>query len=213
MGTLLAVSLTTASWQALAFRRIPPNAVSFSPAGVKIAVSGSASPLIQPLARPTRLAGVRVTARFKGALGGAPSSWGEDSRFRLGLVLEGDRRLAGVKAALAPAWVKKLFSLAPREGGVSRIEFLMMARPPATVGARRVHPSSDLLVERVAWLDDGKDGRRVLEAAVDAPEKVVALWLSVDGDDTGSKYEVLVESIELEQRLPQLRKRASSASP
>lgn len=197
MEALLAVSLATASWQALSFRRLPPNAVSFSSVGMNIAVAGSASPLIHPLAKPTRLAKVRVTASFKGALSGKASAWDEDSRFRLGLVLEGSRRLEGFKAALAPAWVKKLFSLAPPGAGVSRIEFLMLARPPAQGGARRVHPSSDLLVERVAWIDDGKDGRRVLEAEVDVPEKVAALWLSVDGDATGSRYEVRVESIEL----------------
>lgn len=186
-------------WQVLEFRRIPPNGVEFSPAGARIRVDGSASPLIFPLPKPATVSRVRARVTVRGGLAGAPAAggWDEDSQFRLGLVLSGERRLDGFSKALAPAWVKKLFSLAPPGGGVSRIVFLMLGRPPAKVGARRIHPSSDLLEERVAWLADGTPGSRVLEAEVEPSGEVVAVWLSVDGDATASKYEVLVESLEL----------------
>lgn len=187
------------AWQDLEFRRIPPNSVSFSSAGIRIAVAGSASPLIYPLPAPAAVSRVTVALSLKGGLRGqgAVGVWDEDSQFRLGLVRVGDRRLDAVRRALAPAWVRRLFSLAPPGGGVSRIEFLMLGRPPARVGDRRAHPSSDLLEERVVWLSDGRDGRRVLAAEVAPGPPVAALWLSADGDDTGSRYEVLVESIDL----------------
>ena len=54
-----------------------------------------------------------------------------------------------------------------------------------------------MLAERIVWLADGKPGSRILEADLEPMEDVVALWLSVDGDATWSKYEVLVESVEL----------------
>lgn len=192
------------AWQVLEFRKIPPNAVRFSSAGIRIRVDSSASPLIFPLPKPLKVSRVKARFTLTGSLKGEPAAgvWDEDSQFRLGLVVSGERRLTRISKALAPAWVKTLFSLAPEGGGVSRIVFLMLGRPPATVGERRIHPSSELLEERIAWLADGKPGSRVLEAALEPMDEVVALWLSVDGDSTRSKYEVLVESIELHQRFP-----------
>ena len=130
-------------WQVLEFRRIAPNAVQFSTAGARIRVDSSASPLIFPLPRPAQVSRVRARVTLAGGLRGAPPSagWDEDSQFRLGLVVSGDKRLDGFSKALAPAWVKKLFSLAPEGGGVSRIVFLMLGRPPAKAGDRSVHPS------------------------------------------------------------------------
>lgn len=192
------------AWQLLEFRRIPPNEVRFSSAGARIRVDASASPLIFPLPRPLKLSRVRARVMLTGSLKGEPAAgvWDEDSQFRLGLVVGGERRLTGISKALAPAWVKKLFSLAPEGKGVSRILFLMLGRPPAKVGESRIHPNSELLEERIAWLAEGPPGRRVLEADLGPMDEVVAVWLSVDGDATGSKYEVLVESIELHQRFP-----------
>lgn len=191
-------------WQVLEFRKIPPNSVRFSSAGARIRVESSASPLIFPLPKPLTVARLRARVVVTGSLKGDPAAgvWDEDSQFRLGLVVSGEKRLAGISKALAPAWVKKLFSLAPEGKGVSRILFLMLGRPPATVGDRRIHPNSELLEERIAWLAEGPPGRRVLEADLEPMDEVVALWLSVDGDATGSTYEVLVESIELHPRLP-----------
>lgn len=186
------------AWQDLHFRRIPPNAVSFSPAGLRVSVDRSASPLIHPLPRPFKVARVRARLKLSGSLAPGAGGWEEDSQFRLGLVESGDRRLDPFAKALAPAWVKKLYSLAPEGGGVSRIVFLMLGRAPAKVGDRRTHPSSELLEERIAWLGDGKPGERVLEAVLEPPVDTVALWVSVDGDATGSKYEVLLQSLELE---------------
>jgi hypothetical protein len=203
--TVFSVPLQQAGgWQVLEFRRIRPNVVEFSPAGLRIQVDGSASPLIFPLPKPLKVGRVRarvaVSGRLKGKVGAG--SWDEDSEFRLGLVVSGNKRLEGFSKVLAPVWVRKLFALAREGGGVSRIVFLVLGRAPAAVGERRIHPSSELLEERIAWLADGKPGSRVLEAELEPMDEVVALWLSVDGDATGSKYEVLVESIELHRALP-----------
>lgn len=203
-GTVRVPVTARGAWQALEFRRIPPNRVEFSAAGTSIRVDKSASPLIFPLSKPVEVSHVRARVTVTGSLKGraAAGVWDEDSQFRLGLVVTGKRRLTGMSKVLAPSWVRKLFSLAPEGGGVSRIVFLMLGRPPAKVGERRIHPSSELLEERIAWLADGKPGSRVIEASLEPMSEVVAVWLSVDGDATGSKYEVLVESIELHQRLP-----------
>jgi hypothetical protein len=41
------------------------------------------------------------------------------------------------------------------------------------------------------------DGRFDLVHALERPLETIALWLSSDGDDTGSKFTVLVEEIEV----------------
>ncbi|MBI5246246.1 MAG: hypothetical protein HY923_03630 [Elusimicrobia bacterium] len=189
-----------AGWEKLTYRRIPPNEVVFSPAGIEIGVRASASPLIYPLPAPRRLSRVRVRLKISGSLKSAVEKgrWDEDSQFRLGLVVSGNKRLSGLSKAAAPAWVKRLFSLAPRGGGIDRIVFLMMGRSPSNIGDKRRHPSSDLIEERIAWLSDAKGVRLDLDSAVDPSLLVSALWISVDGDDTGSAYEVLIESIELD---------------
>lgn len=187
------------AWQDLTYRRIPPNTVGFSSSGLSIAVRSSASPLIHPLPAPLRIKKVIVQLEVIGALA-KPSDagrWDEDSLFRMGLVVNGDKRLSAFSRALAPAWVKRLYSLAPKDGGIDRIVFLMMGSPSATIGARRLHPSSELLEERIAWLDDGAPGLRKLEAVLDPPLDVSALWISADGDDTKSAYALRIKSVEV----------------
>lgn len=190
----------SAGWENLHYRRLAPNQVEFTPAGVRIKVRASASPLIYPLATPRRVSKVRVRLRLSGPLATPPdgNKWDEDSRFRLGLVISGEKRLSVWAKAAAPAWVKRLYSLAPRGGGIDRIVFLMMGRSPAKVGATRRHPSSELIEERIAWTVDDTDGALRLDSVVDPPLAVSALWISADGDDTGSAYDLLVESIEME---------------
>lgn len=188
------------AWQDLTYRRIPPNTVKFSSSGLSIAVRSSASPLIHPLQTPRRVKKVIVRLEVAGNLAkpAEAAKWDEDSQFRLGLVVDGDKRLTGLSRALAPDWVKRLFSLAQNGGSIDRILFLMMGRPPAKIGDRRLHPSSDLIEERIAWLADGGRGTRSLEAVLDTPLPVSALWISADGDDTRSDYALRIESIELE---------------
>ena len=190
----------SAGWENLHYRRLAANQVEFTPGGVRIMVRASASPLIYPLSAPRRVSKASVRLRVSGTLATPPDGekWDEDSRFRLGFVVSGDKRLSVWSKAAAPAWVKRLFSLAPKNGGIDRIVFLMLGRSPAKVGDTRRHPSSELIEERIAWSVDKEKGELKLDAVLDPPLAASALWISVDGDDTRSSYEVLVESIELE---------------
>lgn len=187
-------------WENLHYRRLTPNKVEFTPAGVRITVRASASPLIYPLPSVRPISKVKVRFEVSGSLKAAPDKgkWDEDSRFRLGLVVSGNKRLSVWSRAAAPAWVKRLFSLAPSGGGIDRIVFLMMGRSPAKVGDKRRHPSSELIEERIEWSVDTENGEQTLETVLNPPLAVSALWISADGDDTGSSYDLLIKSIELE---------------
>lgn len=192
-----------AQWQVLQYRSLPPHRVRFSGAGLEMAVDGSAMPLIYPLAQRPKVSAVRVKGRVEGALRIPPERQGEekfdDYVFRIGLVEPGERRLNFVQRQLAAAWVRKLFELAPAGTGISKIHFLNVGADPAHIGRRRQHPLSDLVVETVVAVPR-PDGRLDFAYALERPLETIAVWLSSDGDDSGSKFTALVERIELQVR-------------
>jgi len=187
----------------LQYRSLPPHRIRFSSAGLEMAVDGSAMPLIYPLTERVRVTGIRVKGRVDGALRILPARQGEekfdDYVFRIGLVEPGERTLNFVQRQLAAAWVRRLFELAPRGSGISKIHFFNVGAEKAHIGRQRQHPLSDLIVEKVVAVTR-PDGRFDFAHALDRPLETIAVWLSSDGDDSGSKFTVAVEDIRLETR-------------
>jgi hypothetical protein len=189
------------SWQVLKYRSIPPNQVEFSPAGLSIKVKSSASPVIYPLPSLLTIKSVRTVGKVIGTLQlPATKEQGtkgaDDYQLRVGLVLKGQQRLNFMQRAVAADWVVKLFDLAPKDVGIDRILFLNGTHVDKAVGTERVHPLSELLHERVLWkIPSGGDFDFKYEFP--APVEVLALWLSSDGDDTASTYEVQLTQLEL----------------
>jgi hypothetical protein len=192
-----------ANWQALQYSSLPPHRIRFSPAGLEMRVEGSAMPLIYPLPAPLGVSAIRVKGRVEGALRLPPERQGEekfdDYVFRIGLVEPGERTLNFVQRQLAAAWVRKLFELAPQGSGISRIHFFNVGAEKTHIGRQRQHPLSDLILEKVVAVPHA-DGRLDFVHALDRPLQTIAIWLSSDGDDSGSKFTVLVEQIELQGR-------------
>lgn len=190
-------------WQVLQYRSLPPHRVRFSSAGLEMAVESSAMPLIYPLPKRLRVGAIRVNGRVDGALQIPSGRQGEekfdDYVFRIGLVEPGERTLNFVQRQLAAAWVRKLFELAPKGTGISKIHFFNVGADKAHVGRERQHPLSDLILERVVAVPRA-DGRLDFAYALDRPLDTIAVWLSSDGDDSGSKFTVLIERIELRER-------------
>jgi len=197
----VSIPLTEEShWQVLKYSRLPPHRIRFSGAGLEIMVDGSAMPLIHPLRRPVRVKSFRVKGRIDGMLRVPAERQGEenfdDYAFRLGLVEPGERSLNFVQRQFAAAWVRKLFELAPNGRGISRIHFFNLGTHENQIGRQRQHPLSDLILETVVAVP-GPDGRFDLVHALERPLETIGIWLSSDGDDTGSTFTVLVEEIEL----------------
>lgn len=192
-----------ANWQVLQYSRLPPHRIRFTRAGLEIAVDGSAMPLIYPLPGRLRVSGIRVKGRFEGALRLPAERQGEESFddyvFRIGLVAPGKRTLNFVQRQLAAGWVRKLFELAPEGSGISGIRFFNVGADAARIGRQRRHPLSDLITETVVTVPRA-DGRFDFVHPLEPPLDTLAVWLSSDGDDTGSKFTVLVERIELQGR-------------
>jgi hypothetical protein len=188
-----------ARWQVLQYRSLPPHRIRFSSAGLEMAVEGSAMPLIYPLPGRPRVSAIRVKGRVEGALRIPPGRQGEekldDYVFRIGLVEPGERTLSFLQRQLAAAWIRKLFELAPKGTGISKIHFFNVGAEKTHIGRQRQHPLSDLIVERVVAVPRA-DGRFDFAHALERPLETIAVWLSSDGDDTASKFTVLVEQIE-----------------
>ena len=188
-------------WTSLSFSSIPANTVSVQDGNLHIAVKQSASPLVYKLDEPLAVRSVAVKARWSGALNIPPGAvqgeaGADDFILKLGIVEAGDRTLNWLQRRIAANWIQELFKLAPKGTGVERINFLSTTQQQNLLGSRRVHPLSDLLYEsRITYLESPGEFEMVYQFA--EPVVVLGLWISSDGDDTGSSFELSIERITL----------------
>lgn len=188
-------------WTILEFNGIEPNRVTVADGAMRIAVRASASPLIYKLDAPTRISGVTVTGSWSGELRLPEGvTQGDDDAddfvLKIGVVESGERTLNWFQRRIAADWIKQLFELAPGGSGVERINFLTATQQPELVGSERTHPLNDLLYEtRILSLDG--PGAIVMRHDFPEPVETLGLWISVDGDDTGSDFDLRIDHISL----------------
>lgn len=201
MATLVIPIGQSDGWRQEEYSKTPKNEVSFSNAGLLIQVNKSASPLIHPLNSRLRIIGFKVRGEFKG-LPNFPdvSKQGEkgsdDYPLRIGFIVPGEKRLTAFKKMFASAWVRHLYDAVPPGAGLDHIQFFDVTQNPNQVGNSRNHPSSDLMREDFIALAK-VPGPFELEHVLKQPLETVALWISIDGDDTKSKFDVLISELEL----------------
>lgn len=189
---------TNTSWQEFSFNKIKPNQVSFSESGIINSVNQSASPLVYKLSKIEKIKSFEIELKIEGQLNESkPVEFEEDSYLRLGLVAQGEKRLSGIKKMLAADWIKKMFSLAPEGVGLDKIYFFNLANTKNKVGKKRLHPKSDLMHEEVVEYktSDQKDIKII--KTLDTAVPTAALWISIDGDDTKSKFVTTIKTIKL----------------
>lgn len=191
-------------WTVLSFNNIQPNEVSVVDGAMHIKVRGSASPLIYKLDEPTGITGFTVVATWNGELRIPDDATegdenADDFVLKFGIVEAGDRRLNWFQRRVAADWIKQLYELAPKDGGVNRINFLSTTQRQERLGESRTHPLHDFLHEtRILYLD--APGPFVMTHDFSAPVEALALWVSVDGDNTGSDFDLRLERITLRTR-------------
>lgn len=195
-----------AGWTTLSFDNIPPNEVSVADGALRISVDASASPLVYKFDEPVLVSGVTVVAEWSGVLrvpaGAEQGSKGaDDFVLKFGIVESGKQTLNWFQRRIAADWIRELFALAPEGSGVERILFLSTTQSRSQLGSSRTHPLSDLLHERRIRHLDGP-GRFTLTDRFDEPVKTLGLWISSDGDDTGSSFELRIQRITLHSGSP-----------
>ena len=188
-------------WQLLEYSNLPANRVEFSDRGMLVSVKQSASPIVYPLDGISRVTRVSVSGELTGLLDIDPGRQGQkgedDFSLRVGLVIAGDKRLSFFQRLVSADWVKTLYGLAPADAGIDRILFLNAVQDDSQLGLRRQHPLSDLIYEHNVWLLD-RGGPFELHYDLEPPQDVVAVWISIDGDDSRSSYSTLISNLSLE---------------
>lgn len=191
----------TDNWQLLEYNRLEANQVVFTREGMKVTVDQSASPIIYPLDNPKTVTRVSVTGNLSNLLDVPPNTQGQkgndDFSLKIGLVVAGEKTLSPVQKLFSAKWIKKLFDLAPEGTGVDRIYFLNAVQHENLLGQQRQHPLSELIYENNVWLLD-RSGDFSLDYRLESPQNVIAIWLSIDGDDTQSRYTTTINSLVLD---------------
>jgi hypothetical protein len=198
---LLVIPLTADSgWEVLRYRGIAPHVVAFGAEGLRVEVNASAAPIVYPLDSPQWVRGLRAEGRIAGSVRTDAQRQGQrgadDYALRVGLVEVGTRRPGWLERTMAPAWVQRLFALAPPQLGVAGIRFFNVALSPSQVGQSRQHPASALISERVVAAPDAS-GRFTMAVDLEAPIESAAIWISADGDDTRSQFTLTIARLEL----------------
>ena len=181
-------------WTELKFNNILPNRVEYRTHSILVSVDSSASPLIYKLDNITEVAGFEATVEVNGDLP-KQDTFEEDSFFRMGLVAIGDSQLGTMGKLFAPNWVLQLFKLAPKGAGLDKIYFYSLAANEAILFAERIHPSSKYMYEKLIAIK--KPGLNVIKYSLPKSLKTAALWISIDGDNTKSKFTTEIKNIKL----------------
>ena len=188
-------------WQVLEYNGLRANQVDFAAEGMAVRVDQSASPIIYPLPEPRRVSRVAVEGFLSDLLQVEAEAQGQDGgddfSLKIGLVVRGEKSLNPLQRLVSARWIKTLFDLAPKGTGIDRIQFLNAVQYPDLLGRQRQHPLSELIHENNVWLLDAP-GDFNLEYRLEQPLEVIAVWLSIDGDDSRSQYTTLIRRLELE---------------
>ncbi len=197
----LVVPLDDGAWSLLSYKNLPAHQISHSD-GIAVTVDASSGPLVYKFATPVRIERISVSATFAGQiktmekLGAAGA---DDFPLRIGLIVAGKKRLSFLQRMSAPDWVKKLYALAPEGSGIEKIHFLNFTTQNQEASfTARTHPKSELIEERV--VGSFVDGKLQQNVDIDVDGTMLGLWLSVDGDDTKSRFVTVVKEIILETK-------------
>jgi len=206
LGELLAnekIRLQKEKWELLKYSSLPANVVSFLDSKMIIGVNSSSSPSIYPLKNVSKYSKFKIKAKIIGSLsldpiiqGNVGKKGSDDFRLRVGLVYQGETTLNFFQRKIAAHWILKLYSLAPKGTGVSRIEFFSTFLNHELKGKKRNHPLSDILKETFV-LEVSKAG--YIDQVVEIPtdNNILAVWISSNGDGSKSSFKLQIESLEL----------------
>ncbi len=196
-GFILVPVNDAAIWKEVSFSKIKPNKVSFSKEGLLVEVNESASPLVYRLPKKEKITDLSFKLILKEGSLPPQQGFGEDFYMRLGLIAEGQNKLTGVKKFFAADWIKTLFSLVSDDSGLDKIYFFNVGNVAQQMNSSRMHPKSDLMSESVVQTISAISSDITIEKKLTLPLIVHGLWLSIDGDDTKSKFSILIKEIKL----------------
>ncbi len=122
----------------------------------------------------------------------------KDAYFRLGLVQSGTKKLNWLEQKIAPEWLLQIQKIKGTEHGVEAVQFYSLVEGTEHLKWEKKTSGFGYLHESVvaAWPQDS-DSFEFVYSFKKPQGPIMALWLSSDGDDTKSTYEIRIKSIEL----------------
>ncbi len=193
-----AVTFEQSKWTELMYSKIPTNKVEYGEKSIKVIVDSSASPLVYKFDQPKDISEFEVNLSINGELNESDkkADFEEDSYFRLGMVVVGDNHLGVMGRMFAPKWVQQLFKLAPEGSGLDKIYFYNLSKDKNLVNKDRISPQSKYIYEKIIDAKTEKNEQK-FNYKLDKSLKTAAIWISVDGDNTKSKFTTEIKSINL----------------
>ena len=189
-------------WHQYNFKNIAPNVISHSSSGLKISVNQSASPLIFVFPKALSPQSLEIDAVFNGDLKIIPPNKSQgfkehdDFLLRVGIIIEGRDRLNWFQRQLAPSWLADMEKMLPNNKGIDKVYFLTSCRQKKLLNKVRRHVLNTKLVEEcVAYIK--QNGSFKLKKSWSNSPKILGLWISSDGDDSQSRFEILIEKIKI----------------
>lgn len=196
LSGIIVIPLTVKGpWIEEKFSKIPANEISYKASGMSVMVKNSAGPLIYPLKEKLTVKSIHISGVFhalprfiKGA---------DDQALRVGLIAEGEKKLNFAQKMWAADWVKRIYHLADAHQGIDKVYFYSITQDQKLVGLARQHPLSDLIWETYfTYVETPKSFDYTILVA--PARKALGIWISIDGDDTQSSYQVDINKLDLE---------------
>lgn len=192
------IPLELSKWHKVKYSKIEPNTYENIDQTLKIKVKKSSSALVYKFEKPKEIKSLTTSLKFTGKLAYKNNSPGEkgaeDFPIRVGLILSGNKQLNFFQRAIAPKWLIQLNDLGKKSGGFDKIYSLIFYDKQPKFDYRE-HPLSKYFQEKVAT-QITREGIEYIHQ-YKKPMKVIGLWISADGDDTNSSFEVEIKKLDL----------------
>lgn len=192
-------------WKRVDYANIPAHQVTRESTTMRIQIENSASPIVHTFHKPVWVTGVDVDASVKGSLIQIPKGIkqgqksADDAVLRLGLIVRGDKKLNWLQRKIAPRWLLKLEKLMPQNYGINHVQFISTCLQKDLLHKKRTHYLDSSLKEECVTLLE-KVGPFTLSKKWTQPLQVLGVWIATDGDDTQSRFELKINSIEISHK-------------
>ena len=194
---LAALSLDSASFHHITFKDIPPTKYEFAGDHATMAVTKSASAMVQSFPTVRTVTAMQFEWRGTGTVGvldarHEQTKRGDDARLRIGLMLEGKKPTVPF---FAPAWIKAVDAVMklPAE----RLQYYVVDAKAAP-GSEWDSPYASSIVNLALASTPDKDGWNKVRYKLPGSVTIVGIWLMADGDDTGSTFTTELRALDLE---------------
>ena len=199
LGFCKNVDLNLKNWHLIKYKKISQNIIQNEKNKIIIKVQNSASPIVYKFDKIKKIKSIQLSAELKGKInykGKSPGSKGaDDFPLRIGLIIEGRKKLNFFQRTVAADWLLKLNNLAKKHKGFKNIYSLIYYQDIPTFKKRK-HPMSSYFIEEVAA--PFSKGVINYKHNFKSTQKVIGLWINADGDDTKSTYSIIINKIKIE---------------